>query len=122
MVNQQRHGGLVDPAGLLAGLLEGRYGDPRVGLLGGLLAGLLADLEHHTFVDAVRGCAAFGMGHTRRRLRPFSERHGHRKCKREQSRQLTRSGEGRKAQPGLEVEGQACNSVTLSSLDCLLSV
>lgn len=118
MVSQQRHGGLVDPSGLLAG----QYGDLRVGLLEGLLVGLLAGLEHHTFVDVVRGCAAFGMGHTRRRLRPFSERHGHRKCKREQRRQLTRSGEDRRAQAGLEVEGQACNSVTLSSLDCLLSV
>ena len=31
-------------------------------------------------------------------------------------------GEDRKAQPDLEVEGQACSSVTLSSLDCLLFV
>lgn len=110
MASQQRCEGPVDPSGPLAG----RYGDLRVSLL--------ADLELHTFVGVVRGCVAFGKGHTRRRLRPFSERHVHRTCKRTRIRQLTMLGEDRKAQPNLEIVGQAYNSVTLSSLDCLLSV
>lgn len=36
--------------------------------------------------------------------------------------QLKMPAEGRKAQPNLEIVGQAYNSVTLSSLDCLLFV
>lgn len=118
VASQQLLEGRVDraghPVGLLADLLEGRHGALRVDLF--------VDLELHTFVDAVRGYAAFGKGRTRRRLRPFSERHVHRTCRRAQIRQLTRPGEGKKAQLDLGVEGQAYNSVTLSSLDCLLAV
>lgn len=55
-------------------------------------------------------------------MRPFSEKHVHRTCKRAQIRQLTMPGEGKKAQPDLGVEGQAYSSMTLSSLDYLLSV
>lgn len=113
MASQQPLEGPVDPAGLLADLLAGQYGDLRVDLPAGL--------ELHTFVDVVQGCVVFGKGHTRRRLRPFSERHVHRRCKRARIRQLTMLGEGRKAQLDLEIAGQAYSSVTLSSLDYLLS-
>lgn len=118
MASQQR---LEDPVGR-AGLLWGPLADLLAGRHGDLRVGLLADLEFHTFVDVARGCAVFGKVHTRRRLRPFSERHERRTCKGVRIRQLTMPGEGRKAQPDLEDGDQAYNSVTLSYLDCLLSV